>query len=273
MHPPFHIFELTAELARRIVESPSGPHRHDYEELLFLTEGNPCHYIDFRREQLIPPVVTYVAMGKVHQFNPDLGSRGWAMRYAPEWMPESSFRFYSHFLDPINTEIQSEICLAALETLCRMMVTESGAAEPNYAMIRHLLAAFIAKVEEAGKKQYAGDREPSSPDLITLNNFLKILDENFRRDGGVEFYAEKMNMSARSLNNLCKSILEKSVSEIIESRKLLEARQLLLHSHKTVAEIGFELGYNEKSYFTRVFHKKTGLTPTAFKEKMQALLA
>jgi AraC-like DNA-binding protein len=54
---------------------------------------------------------------------------------------------------------------------------------------------------------------------------------------------------------------------------LTEARQLLLHSNKSVSEIGFELGYTEKSYFSRVFHKKTGLTPTEYKNKMQGLLA
>ncbi|PZR12906.1 MAG: AraC family transcriptional regulator, partial [Flavobacterium psychrophilum] len=87
------------------------------------------------------------------------------------------------------------------------------------------------------------------------------------------FYASKMNTTARSLNNITHAVLNMSVTEIIETRKLVEARQLLIHTNKTISEIGFELGYNEKSHFTRVFHKKTGLTPSDYKTKMRAILA
>ena len=67
--------------------------------------------------------------------------------------------------------------------------------------------------------------------------------------------------------------MQKSVSELIETRKLIEAKNLLIYTDKTVSEIGFELGYNEKAYFTRVFKKRTGQTPTEFKEAMQKLIS
>jgi AraC-like DNA-binding protein len=63
------------------------------------------------------------------------------------------------------------------------------------------------------------------------------------------------------------------VSEIIETRKLVEAKQLLMNSEKSVSEICFELGYNEKSYFTRVFRKNTGITPTDFRKKLESIIS
>jgi AraC-like DNA-binding protein len=80
-------------------------------------------------------------------------------------------------------------------------------------------------------------------------------------------------MSVRNLNLISKNISNKSISDIIETRKLIEARQLLIDTDKSVSEIGFELGYSEKSYFTRVFHAKTGLTPSRFREKTCSSLA
>ena len=108
---------------------------------------------------------------------------------------------------------------------------------------------------------------------ITFKNFLKILEENFRRPEGVEFYSGKLFMSARNLNLICRNILQKSVSEIIETRKMIEAKNMLLHTGKTVSEIGYELGYNEKAYFSNVFKKKTGQTPTGFREEMHRLIS
>ena len=140
-------------------------------------------------------------------------------------------------------------------------------------MLHHLLAALFAKLETESGRTEQNDRGQRNPELETFNNFLKILEANYRRSEGVEFYAEKLNMSARNLNAITKKIFDKSVSEIIETRKLTEARRLLVHSNQSVSEIGFELGYNEKSYFSRVFHKKTGLTPTDYKNRMQTLLA
>jgi AraC-like DNA-binding protein len=64
-----------------------------------------------------------------------------------------------------------------------------------------------------------------------------------------------------------------SVSEIIEARKLIEAKNLLISTSKTISEIGFDLGYNEKSYFTTVFKKKSGQTPSEFRDEMFKLIS
>ena len=80
-------------------------------------------------------------------------------------------------------------------------------------------------------------------------------------------------MSSRNLNIICQNILQQSVSEIIETRKLIEAKNLLLTTDRTIAEIGFDLGYNDKSYFTSVFKRKSGQTPSAFRKEMTELFS
>ncbi|HSO87217.1 MAG TPA: AraC family transcriptional regulator [Draconibacterium sp.] len=102
----------------------------------------------------------------------------------------------------------------------------------------------------------------------TFKNFLKVLEENFRRPLGVEFYAEKLFMSPRNLNIICQNILHQSVSEIIDTRKLSEAKNLLAGTDKSISEIGFELGFNEKSYFTNVY----GQTPNEFRDEIRKLI-
>ena len=107
----------------------------------------------------------------------------------------------------------------------------------------------------------------------TFKNFLTILEENYRRPESVNFYAEKLFMSARGLNMICHQILQQSVSEIIETRKLIEAKNLLMNTDKTISEIGFELGYSDKAYFTNVFKRKSGQTPTEFRTDIKAIIS
>jgi len=127
-------------------------------------------------------------------------------------------------------------------------------------------------VDAEQKRNIPIENDIKTSQITAFNSFLRILEDNFRRDAGVSFYADKMNMSERNLNIICKNNFQKSVSEIIETRKLIEAKRMLLYSDKTVSEIGYELGYNEKSYFTRVFHARMEITPTRFREMSKNLL-
>lgn len=267
------IEKITRELVGSILMNPSEPHRHDHEELIIVTHGHPAHFVDFTQEMLEPPVIVYIAQGKVHSFIPDEETLGWVIRYTSDFIPQSNFNFYSTFIDDINFRLDNDFCSTTLHDLCEIMLRENALEPVDYRMIRHLLNAVLSKLESATKKQFLDEKATGSSQLITFNNFLQILEYNYKRPVGVEFYAEKLNMSARNLNLISQAVFGKSITEIIETRKLIEARQLLLNSEKTVSEIGYELGYNEKSYFTRVFHKKTGTTPTGFRNQIPSVIS
>jgi AraC-like DNA-binding protein len=264
---------ISREVVDQILMNPTSPHRHDHEELIIVTHGHPTHFVDFSSELLEPPVIIYVAHGKVHSFVPDEETKGWVIRYTSNFIPQSAFNFYSTFIDDVNYRIDTDFCGSTMHNLCEIMLRESQVDPPDYKMISHLLNAMLTKLESATRKQFLGDNMAGNAQLITFNNFLQILEYNFKRPVGVDFYADKLNMSSRNLNLISQSVFGKSITEIIETRKLIEARHLLLNSDKTVSEIGFELGYNEKSYFSRVFHKKTGTTPTAFRQQFPALIS
>lgn len=269
----FRIVKLTKEQTDSVILNPVAAHRHDHEELIIVTHGKPTHILDFRKAELLSPVIVYVAQGKVHSFIPDSETQGWVIRYKNELVPQSRFNFYSNFLDQINYQLTEDYCSTTLNSLCEIMLSEYQSETVNYLVIKHLLSALLSKLEADSKKEYLDNQAANNSQNITFNNFLKILEFNFMRAESAEFYAEKLNMSSRNLNLISQSVFGKSITEIIETRKLIEARSLLLNSGKTISEIGYELGYNEKSYFTRVFHKRTGVTPTEYREQMNTAVS
>lgn len=273
MKDPFKILKITKEVIEPVLLNPVDSHRHDHEELLIITHGNPVHYLDFTKEIIQSPVIVYVAQGKVHNFIPDNDTQGWVIRYKNELVPQSRFNFYSNFLDQINYQLSTDYCSTTLNSLCEIMLKEYQQQPPNYLVIKHLLSALLSKLEVDSKKEYLDSQSANHTQLITFNNFLKILEFNFMRSESADFYADKLNMSSRNLNIISQSVFGKSITEIIETRKLIEARNLLLNTGKSVSEIGYELGYNEKSYFTRVFRKKTGVTPSAYRDQMHMAIS
>jgi AraC-like DNA-binding protein len=272
------LFEISRLGCKELEEQSSRYnelHVHDYEELLIGKEGEIGHFIDFKSQVLPAPFISFIAQGKTHLVKPRKKNGQcdiWLLKFRSEFIPETTFQLYSYYHDHANIQMQPGRCFDRMAVLCEMMFYEMQQPLPDYGVIRQLLSTLFTMIESERKKLEPDKASLQKTQNITFWNFLKILEENFRRPEGVEFYAGQLYMSPRNLNLICRNILQKSVSELIETRKLIEAKNLLAHTGKTVSEIGFELGYNEKAYFTTVFKKKTGQTPTEFREEMSKLI-
>ena len=188
------------------------------------------------------------------------------------YIPEITFQLYSNYHNHATLKLPNDYCFKRLTTICEIIDGEMQQENPDLSVVRHLLNALFIMIESERNKIQTSENGLTITQNTTLQNFLKILEENYKRPEGVDFYAEKLFMSARNLNLICKNILQQTVTEIIETRKLIEAKNQLTHSDKNISEIAFDLGYNEKAYFTNVFKKRTGQTPSEFREEMKKLL-
>lgn len=276
MNQLFKIFKVDKAEATKISALPDEPHHHNYEELIIGIDGQLEHFIDFKTNILDAPLVSFVTKGKVHRVIPKL-KRGkclmWVIRFKSELIPETVFQLYSYYHEHAMLKLPEGACFNRLITLCEIIDAEMKQKNPDLGVVRHLLSALFIMIESERNKVAPSENGLATNQNTTLQNFLKILEENYQRPLGVDFYAEKLFMSTRNLNLICKGILHQTVSEIIETRKLIEAKNQLTHSNKNISEIGFDLGYNEKSYFTNVFKKRTGQSPSEFRKKMKMLLS
>lgn len=272
MNKLFHIFRVDEEEAKKISSQPDEPHNHDFEELIIGIDGELEHFIDFNTTKTQAPFVSFITKGKTHRLIPKIHNGKcniWAIRFKSEFIPETTFQLYSIYHTQADLQFEKGYCFQRLVTLCEMMYAETQHETQDLSIIRQLLGVLFTMIEAERKKLEPQDEPLQKTQHTSFGNFLSILEENYRRPVSVEFYAEKLFMSSRNLNIICQSILEQSVSEIIETRKLIEAKHLLISTEKTISEIAYELGYNENSYFSNVFKKKSGQSPSEFREEMK----
>ncbi len=276
MNELFKIYKIEADEAQRIQQSKNEIHQHDFEELIIGVAGRLEHFIDFKTKTYTAPFISFVTQGKNHRVKPLLNNNRiefWVIRFKSEFIPETTFQLYAHFHENATLSFASPYYFDRLTILCQLMQQETLQTAIDYGVIKQLLSTIFTMIESERKRQFPDAQQQLKNQGTTFKNFLSILEENYRRPEGVNFYAEKLFMSARNLNLICQSILQQSVSEIIETRKLIEAKNLLLTTNKTISEIGFELGYQEKAYFTNVFKKKAGMTPSEFRNEIQKLIS
>lgn len=272
----FNIYTIGLADVQQIASSKNDAHHHDFEELIIGVEGAAQHFIDYKSEIYPSPFVIFVSKGKIHRIQPfaaDGNCEFWVIRFKSEFIPETTFNLYASYHENANIAFHRDACFQRLLTLCVLMDGEMKQKQPDLAVIKTLLSALFVMIESERKKQHPEMDSLVGNQNITFRNFLSILEENFRRSEGVAFYAEKLFMSSRNLNLICQNIMQQSVSEIIETRKLIEAKNLLMSSDRPIADIGYELGYSDKAHFSHTFKKKSGQTPSEFREEMKGLFS
>ena len=95
--------------------------------------------------------------------------------------------------------------------------------------------------------------------------FRRLLEQQHRRVHRVSAYARLLSVSPSYLNAMVRRQLGRPPMALIQDRIALEARRLLLHTDDTAERIGYALGFEDPSYFSRFFRRRTGLSPSRFR--------
>ncbi|MFZ1236894.1 MAG: AraC family transcriptional regulator [Prevotella sp.] len=269
----FKIYKFGVVDAAKEAADPIEPHVHEFEELLIGLEGQIEHYIDFRTEKVDAPFVSFITEGKIHQLK-HLTKEGqcdiWVVLFKKDFIAETAFHLYSTFHDNANMYLKLNSSASRLDTICSMMYDEYSRDDADSAVIKQLLITLISMIESDKRSNAPDHSENMNVQNKTFKSFLMVLEQHYHEPRSVAFYAEKLFMTSRNLNMICQRVMHQSVSELVETRKLLEAKNLLVTTDKTITEIGYELGFNEKTYFTHVFKKKAGMSPSDFRKEMRA---
>jgi len=120
------------------------------------------------------------------------------------------------------------------------------------------------------KRQFIGRTELSGK---TVSKFNDALVAYFKKGllfnqglPNVSTLAAQLNLSPRYLSDLLKQETGKTAIELIHIYLINEAKNRLRSNHQRVSEIAYELGFEDLSYFSRLFKKETGVTPNQFKK-------
>lgn len=108
-----------------------------------------------------------------------------------------------------------------------------------------------------------------SDDLIFSMNLSRIVCDNLiRSDFTTDDLFTTLGFSKSQANRKIKSLTGMAPNQLIQESRLLRAVITIIQTNKTIAEIGYESGFNSPSYFTRVFKKRFGMLPTDFSKQL-----
>ena len=135
----------------------------------------------------------------------------------------------------------------------------------------HNLLDLRKRLAENLKKELAQQHQPiSEPEEPSLDQkFLlrvkSVIEANISNSVfSVEILAGEMNLSRAQLFRKVKALINISPSELINDLRLQRAAYLIRAKADNVAQIGYAVGFNEQSYFSKRFRKKYGVSPSEY---------
>jgi len=140
-------------------------------------------------------------------------------------------------------------------------------------MLQIMLKRLIIIVTRLGKKQYLKEPALTEDKLDVLRKFNLMVENNYRKAHTVQFYADQLYKSPKTLANYFALYNHKSPLTVIQDRIILEAKRLLMYTDKSAKEIAYDLGYDDASYFSNFFKKQTGYAPSDFRNAKTTLLS
>lgn len=133
--------------------------------------------------------------------------------------------------------------------------------------LANLINAIYIELARAYTAHVDMEMTTSPTYTVLLEQLETLIDQHFYHQKFPKFYAEKLNVTPKHLNRVVRSTIDKTTSELISERVVLEAKRLLVHSRDQLAQIAYTLEFTDYAYFSRFFKSKTGMTPMAFRKK------
>ncbi len=124
-----------------------------------------------------------------------------------------------------------------------------------------LLAVWIER--QAARNAADAPKPDAARKLVA--RFTDVMEQEFRTGAGVGEMAEKLGVTPTHLTRCCRQTCGRSAIDLLQDRRIFEARKLLLETKLPVNRIGESLGFASAAYFTRAFQHLTGASPTAFR--------
>lgn len=252
------------------------PHKHDFYILVVFTQGNGSHTIDFKTYDVASGSVFFLSPGQVHSWELSADSDGYILFFSADFYSATfsrkrlnEYSLFNSILEFPRMDIDS-IKAREITSFLEKIAKENS--EPTL-FTKDLLRNYIDVLLVLLYRVKNSELSFSKKEKLSHNQFQELellIDTHFKKHREVSFYADQMNISMKQLNTICKNTVSKTSSQLILDRVILEAQRLLTHSDLNISEIAYSLEFDDASYFSRLFKKKTGYTPEQFRNNLES---
>ena len=249
-------------------------HRHrNLFQILMVEQGGGEMIFEASIKPFTAPCAVIVAPNVAHgfRFHADV-TDGWVMSFSEDvavmlggGSGEAVAQLKAMAAEPIIA-LDPEGGGARVSAFCRDLYQEGFLARDGHRIAIRALLALVAI--EVGRQSASLARTGSvtlAPADTTVEALKRLVEENFRKERQIGFYAGHLAMTPDRLNDHVKRATGVTAGHLIRQRILTEAKRDLVFTARPINDVAYELGFTDPSHFARFFRKQTGMTPQDFR--------
>ena len=246
-----------------VIETPHPEGRNDYQ-LLYIAAGKGEFYFKGSKEPTIvtkgnmilfrpgePQVYYYYAVDKTEVY--------WV--HFTGWKVEEYLERYElpHHENVFYTGVTPDY-----PWIYNQMIRELQLQRVNY---EDMISLYMHHIFITINRYIKEGRETKNDTINDIERAAHYFKDNYNKPISVEQYAAEHLMSVNWFIHSFKSVMKVSPMQYIISLRIATAKGFLENSTKNIAEISNEVGYDNALYFSRLFRKCTGMSPTEYRKR------
>ena len=238
-----------------------APHRHLHLHQFFLIQSGAAQItMDGQRVAAPLPALLNVPPGVVHDIVMQAGTQGWVLTVPVQTLPgllgpalsRDSAMGWPGILPVVDEYLR----------IFRQIEEEHRQSRPAREILLGALATELVCLVLRGLGQIRADAAGTDPRFA---QFQALLARHMRDRWNLPDYARSIGLSPRHLSRICPTATGQAASGVIEAAAMCEACRMLVYTRTPIAQIGYALGFDDPSYFSRRFRRVMGHSPARYR--------
>ena len=249
--------------------------RNNYYSLIWVMEGNGKVKADFSEYEFEKNSLFAFSPYQPFMFS-SANLKGMAIQFHPDFFCIHKHHnevacngvLFNNIYQPPFISID-DISASTFMMLMEQMKSEMQVpALAQYELLISYLKIFLITASRLKTQQQpearasvADHKEP-----FILRSLKDAIEKDFKTKHSASEYANSLNISAKALAKITKTHFNKTLTELISERIIIEAKRELYLTNKAIKEIAYELGYDDEYHFSRFFKTKADISPQMYRD-------
>jgi len=257
----------------RLVTHNVPASRSEIHSCLYVTEGEAKMKIGSEQYKIHQNEMLFVPAGQVFSFETGDVNKGFICGFHSDFLlgkpgktdAWKEFAFLRIWGNPM-IRLGEQVSVFVLNIFKRLLIEYAENGLLNREIIQSYLHTLFCEVKAVYESLSGSELVPA---VAITNRFREYIFSNIKTKHLVTDYASLLHISPNHLNKTVKKITGKSPTKWIDEAIVAEAKVLLCQSELSISQVSMEVGFEDQSYFTRLFKKYENITPSEFRRMIE----
>ncbi len=269
----FEIVKIEELLQRELDHDIEKNHLVKFYIIFFAYEGKGYHTIDFKDYEYDEGTVLLIRKDQIHKFFRSSDVKGFLLVFTEEFIIShlnrmealKSMQLFNDSLSFPKIVFNNKEEFSDFTILIKHMESEYRTKDDfSIGITRSVLHIVITKLFRIKAK--AGHTIGRKKYMEQFLEFQMLVEEDCFKSKKVQYYAQKMGISTKTLNNIVNNVINSSAKTFIDERTIMQIKRLLISTDHSIKEIAYISGFSDPTNFFKYFKKFTDNSPEAFRQ-------